>query len=128
MPENGFLTVRTYTSDAQLPVRGVAITVTQPTQNGTRLIAARLTDENGKIEPITIPAPARPESQEPGALKPFVSIDIIADHPEYERILVENVQVFAGVLTQQNLEMIPIGARPEAWNVTEVFNITAQPL
>lgn len=128
MPENGFLTVRTYTSDAQLPVRGVAITVTQPTQNGTRLIAARLTDENGKIEPITISAPARPESQEPGTLKPFVSVDITADHPEYERILVENVQVFAGVLTQQNLEMIPIGARPEAWNVTEVFNITAQPL
>ena len=55
-------------------------------------------------------------------------MDITVDQPRYERILVENVQIFAGVLTQQNLELIPYGELPESWNMTEVFDISDQPL
>ena len=128
MPENGYFSVRAFVSGAELPVEGVSVTVTQPTENGSRLIAARLTDESGKIERLSIPAPGRSESQAPGNVKPWTSVDITADHPDYERILVENVQIFAGVLTEQNLELIPHDERPEAWNVTEVFDVTAQPL
>lgn len=128
MPENGYLSVRVFVSEAELPVEGVAITVTQPTENGTRLLAARLTDESGRIPQITIPAPARTESQSPGVQKPWTSVDITADHPDYERIVVENVQIFAGIQTEQELALIPLGQRPSIWNLTEIFNVTAQPL
>lgn len=128
MPENGYLSVRVYASEAELPLEGVAVTVTQPSENGTRLLAARLTDESGKIAQIAIPAPDRSESQSPGTPTPWTTVDITADHPNYERFVVENVQIFAGTQTEQNLALIPHSRRPEAWNLTEIFNVTAQPL
>lgn len=128
MTENGTLTVRTYTSSAQLPIEGAVVTVTQPTDNGTRLLASRITDRSGTIEPISIAAPDRSLSLSAGAGEPFTQVDITVDFPDYERILVENAQIFSGVVTQQELELIPIEERPNVWNMTEVFQVTAQPL
>lgn len=128
MPSNGFLNVRTFTSTAQLPVEDVTVTVTQPTANGSRLIATRITDESGLIEPIAISAPDREESLQAGNGRPFTTVDIVADHPDYERVLVENAQIFAGIDTQQEISLIPIEERPEFWNMTESFRITPQPL
>lgn len=128
MAENGYLAVRVYTSSAQLPIEGAIVTVTQPSANGARLITARITDRSGNIEPIEIPAPNRSESLQSGTPQPFTQVDVIADHPGYERVLIENAQIFSGVISQQNLELIPIEERPEAWNTTEVFQVTAQPL
>ena len=128
MPTNGSLTVHTFTSSARLPVEGVTISVTQPTPQGPRLLAVRLTDEDGLIEPITITAPDARESQSSGMQTPFTTVDITADHPDYERILVENAQIFSGVTSRQELQLVPIEERPEVWNMTEVFQITPQPL
>lgn len=128
MAENGILTVRTYTSAAQLPVEGALVTVTHPTDNGTRLLASRITDRSGTIEPISIAAPDRSQSLSAGTSAPFAQVDITVDSPGYERVLVENAQIFSGVVTQQELELIPIEERPSVWNMTEVFQVTAQPL
>ena len=128
MAENGYLAVRVFTSAAQIPIEGAVVTVTQPTPNGTRLLASRLTDRSGNIELLTIPAPNRSESLQSGAPAPFTAVDILVDYPDYERISVENAQIFSGVISQQNLELIPIEERPQAWNTTEVFQVTAQPL
>lgn len=128
MPTNGFLTVRTFTSAAQLPVEDVTVSVSVPGSNGTRLFATRLSDESGLAGPIAIPAPDRSASQQAGAVTPYSTVDIIADHPDYERVLVENAQIFAGVLTQQEISLIPLEARPEVFNMTETFQITPQPL
>lgn len=128
MAENGYLAVRTYTSDAELPIEGANVIVTQRTPNGTRLIASRITDRSGNISPITIAAPNRSESQQSGNAAPYSEVDISVDYPNYERILVENAQIFPGVITQQNIKLIPIEERPEVWNLTEVFQVTAQPL
>lgn len=128
MPENGILQVRVFTSAAQLPVEGVTVAVTQTAASGMSLLATRITDESGRISPIDVPAPARSESLSPGFGKPFSAVNIWADHPDYERILVENVQIFAGITTLQDLELIPLSELPEVYNLTEVFDISAQPL
>ncbi len=128
MPTNGFLTVRTYTSGAQLPVEDVTVSITRSGPNGARLLATRVTDESGLAGPIVFAAPDRSESLQAGAATPFATVDIIADHPDYERVLVENAQIFAGVLSQQNIALIPLEARPETFNLTEIFQITPQPL
>ncbi len=128
MPAKGYLTVRTYTSSAQIPVVNTAIVVTKRSNDGTRLLALRMTDESGNIEPIAIETPELSESLQPGAVHPWTSVDVLADHPEFERILVENVQIFAGVTTDQQMEMIPNGESPETWNMTEVFDISGQQL
>lgn len=128
MPANGFLSVHTYTSNAQLPVPGTTVLVTRRTSSGMQLVASRITDESGNITPIPIEAPAAAESKEPGNIMPWTPVDVIADHPNYERILVENVQIFDGITTTQNFELIPFAQLPEKWNMTEVFDISAQPL
>ncbi len=128
MAENGYLAVRVYTSQAQLPIEGATVTVTRPTPNGTKLLATRITDRSGNIAPVAIETPDREESLQAGIRIPFASVDITADYPGYERILVENAQIFSGVLSQQNLELIPIEERPEVFNMTEVFQVTSQEL
>lgn len=128
MPSNGFLRVRVFTSDAQLPVEDATVTVTQPADRGSKLLATRITDESGLIDLLPIPAPERQESLQTGATAPYAFVDIIVDHPEYERVLVENAQIFSGVISEQNIALIPIEERPQVWNLTEIFRITPQPL
>lgn len=128
MVENGYLTIRVYRSDAQIPIVGAAVSVTQTAAQGAHLLAARLTDRSGRVGPIELSAPARGDSLSPGKATPFAAVDITAGYPGYERVLVENVQIFSGVETQQNLELLPLGSRPDAFDLTEVFDISAQPL
>ena len=128
MASNGFLRVRVYTSDAQLPVEDATVTITQPGNNGSRLLATRITDESGLIPVLTIPTPDGGESQVPGTPSPYTTVDITVDHSEFERVLIENVQIFSGILSEQNIPLIPIEERPTVWNLTEVFRVTPQEL
>lgn len=128
MPATGLLTVRVYTSDAQLPIAGAAVAITQETKNGSRLLASRITDESGKITPVRVDTPELSGSLSPGTNNPFAIVNVLVDHPDYERVLIENVQLFPGILTQQNVDLLPISVQPEAWNMTEIIDITKQEL
>ena len=128
MPATGLLTVRVYTSVAQLPIAGAAVTITQETPNGSRLLASRITDESGKITSVRLDTPELSGSLSPGTNNPFSIVNVLVDHPDYERVLIENVQLFPGILTQQNVELLPISVQPEAWNTTEIIDITKQEL
>lgn len=131
MPSSGTLTVRTYTSDAQLPVSGATVTITQPTDNGMRLIATRITDRNGLITPVRIVTPDKIDSESPAAPNapiPWTNVDIAIDHPDYDRVLVENAQIFAGIDTMQNIKLLPLQVNPDLLNMTEVVNTPPQSL
>lgn len=76
-------------------------------------IAMRLTDRSGLTAPIEIPVPDLSESQEPGAdLHPYTQINLYAYHSGYERFVSENIQIFSGTTTYQELEMIPLSEEP----------------
>ena len=45
-----------------------------------------------------------------------------------EEIIVDNVQVFPGVITDQDLELIPLSEFPDSWNKAEIFDTPAQNL
>ena len=126
MPENGYIQVRAYESYAQIPLQDVAISVTA--SDGTAL-AMRLTDRNGKIVPIEIPAPDLAESQTPDSPEaPFTRVTLNAKRKGYEQITVDDVQVFADTVTLQTLEMIPISELPDRWNQAEIFQTPPQNL
>lgn len=128
MPGVGLLTVRIYTSDAELPIEDATVTVTQNTPNGVRLLAVRITDESGVVPNISIATPDLSESLSPGGSVPYAIVDVTVDHPEYDRALIENVQLFAGIQTQQNIGLIPLSETPESFNMTDVVDISAQDL
>lgn len=126
LPSTGYIQVNAYTSRARIPLQDVAITVTA--LDGTA-IAMRLTDRSGQIDPIPIPVPDLAESQSPnpGEL-PFARVNLYARLKNYIQIENEDLQVFAGVTTDQNLEMIPLSELPENWGEKEVFPTPVQNL
>lgn len=116
LASTGYLKAHIYTSNARLPLSNVAVVVTSP--DGTA-IAMRITDRSGLIAPIEIPVPPLEESQEPGAEeRPYTQVNLIVELPGFERIEAENLQIFAGTTTYQNLEMIPLSSEPFGQNQT----------
>ena len=93
-------------------------------------IAMRLTNRSGLLDtPITIEVPDRASSQSPNTgIIPYASVNLYARAEDYEGIVAEKLQVFPGVITLQNLEMIPLAEFPEAWNKVEVFDTPPQNL
>ena len=126
MPSTGYIQVRAYTSNAQYPLKNVAITVTS--QDGTA-IAMRLTDRSGKITPIPIPVPDKSESQSPNpSERPYAVVNLYARLKDFEQTEAENLQVFAGTTTIQNLEMIPLSELPDQWDQMIIYDTPPQNL
>ena len=126
MPATGYIQVHAYSSFAQIPLQGVAVTVTAA--DGTA-IAMRLTDRSGRITPIPLPVPDLSASQTPDTGEtPFATVNIHARLRGYEQITAERVQVFADTTTNQDLEMIPLAEFPEYWTETEIFQTPPQNL
>ena len=47
---------------------------------------------------------------------------------DFEQIEIEDLQVFANTVTEQNLELIPLPELPETWSRAEIFRTPAQNL
>lgn len=126
MPSTGYIQVYAFTSKARIPLRGVAVMITDRNNSA---IAMGTTDQSGKYGPISLTVPDRSESLSPGSIEqPFVTVNIHARLENYEQIEAENVQVFADTVTIQNLEMIPLSELPQQWTKTELFDTPAQNL
>lgn len=128
MTGTGFLTVRIFTSDAELPIQDATVTVTQDTPGGVDLLAVRISDRSGVVPNIAISTPALNESLAPGGPIPYAVVDVTVDRPGYDRALIENVQLFAGIQSQQDVSLVPQSRTPEVFNMTDVVNITPQDL
>ncbi len=131
MAAEGYLTTHSYTSGGSIPLAQATITISR--LNGNRkktLLGVLLSDESGLTEPLAIETPALEDSLSPNdtGVLPFTEVEIVAEHPNFDRIVIENVQVFAGQTSQQNLQFVPIDVLPEYWNLTEYFDIPPQNL
>lgn len=126
MSAEGYLQVHAYTSDSQLPLENVAIAVLDA--QGT-LLSAQLTNKSGQIKPVSIQVPDLADSLTPDfAGQPFTSVTVRAQHPLYEQIQADRVQLFAGVITLQPFEMIPIALYPDKFDRVEYFDVPPQNL
>ena len=123
----GYIQVHAYTSYAQIPLKDVAVSVTD---NKGKTVALRLTNRNGSLDmPIEIDVPDRASSQTPNTgVIPFAVVNLYARLNDYEAIEIENLQIFANTTTDQNLEMIPLSEFPESFNKLEVFDTPPQNL
>ena len=87
MKQMGRLSVRVYTTQAELPLEGATVAVLQKGEGGRyRLLSLQTTDSSGRIASVDIPAPAAEESIAPGAAdgpKCFSVCSVWAEHPGY---------------------------------------------
>ena len=127
LPTSGYIQVHTYTSYAQIPLKDVAVSITDASGAA---IALRLTNRNGNLDtPIGIEVPDAASSQSPNTgVIPFATVNLYARLNRYEAIQVDNVQIFPNVITLQNLEMIPLSELPKEWNKSEKFTTPPQNL
>lgn len=127
MSNIGYIQVHAYTAKAQLPLRNVAIAITN--EQG-KTIALRMTNSSGKIDrpvEIQVPIPAAGLSPNTGIV-PYTTVNLYAKVADYEEIEANNIQVFPGIITVQDLQMIPLSELPQYQNQVEIFNTPAQNL
>ena len=126
LPETGTIEVNAFTSSARIPLADVAIAVTAA--DGTA-IALRLTDRNGLITPISIPAPEISAGLTPDTgMRPYTLINLYARKEGYEQRENENLQVFPNTVTRLDLEMIPLSELPSSWDKASLYSAPPQNL
>ena len=123
----GYIQIQAYTSYAQIPLEGVAVSITD--SSGTA-IALRLTNRDGMLDkPVEISVPDFSAGQRPDTdTIPFGVVNLYARLKDYEAIEIENLQVFPDRTTTQNLEMIPLSELPDSYNKLEIFPTPPQNL
>ena len=128
MAQNGTLLVRTFVSNAQLPVSGATVIVSKPDGAGRqKLLSIQLTDESGVASPITLEAPDTSGSLTPGNNgSAFADYTLVVEHPGYQLALFDKLQIFPGVETVQDVPLIPLS--PNERNESDLVTVTPQPL
>ncbi len=108
-PSYGTLLTRVYTSRGQLPIENAAVSIIQHGKDGAgHLINVQTSDESGNTQPTTLETPALQNSLSSGQDSPFSLCDVWAEHPGYQLLLVQNIQIFPGITSIQDLPMIPL--------------------
>lgn len=112
MQQTGKLVVRVYATAAQLPLEGATVVVTARNERGKfDLISVQKTDRSGLTRPMDIPTPAATDStqQNISGDVPYASCDVWAEQPGFAVMRVDGVQIFPGVVTRQDMELLPLG-------------------
>lgn len=127
MAAQGQIQVNAYVSNARIPLKDVAITVTDA---GGSAIAMRLTNRSGQLDQkIAVDVPDRSASLDPNTgVIPFTTVNLFARKEDFEEIYIRNLQVFADTVTAQDLELIPLSELPESYNASESFQTPPQNL
>ena len=111
MATSGTLVTRTFTGRGELPLAGVTISIVRRDPQGQMdLLSVLVSDAGGDTAPVVIDTPHLDLSQSPGNHSPFAVVDIWADRQGFELLVVEDVQIFPGITSLQELPLIP---RPE---------------
>ncbi len=107
----GTIISKVRTSDADLPIQNATVAYYEDASGGAkRLVGLRKTDQNGIPQPIELSAPDASASQKPddaGDPEPYRTVDVVADHPDFNRVTVRHVQIFDGILTTQEILLVP---------------------
>lgn len=128
MASEGTIIVNVYTGNARIPVEGSTVLFRLQNPPGT-LLGLRTTDLSGITTPLSISTVDTSFSQSPDpSERPWTGVNLRVEHPEFERVLLEGVQVFPGITTIQNVGLLPLNAMdPEqASQQEEIF--TPQPI
>ena len=127
MSQTGTLVTRVFTSRGQLPVQDAFVSVVyHGDEANQRLLSVQNSDRSGNTMPITIDTPILADSQSPDQPTPFALCDLRVEHRGYQLLIIRNVQIFPGIVSVQDLPLIPLSndGTPEISQV----NITPQDL
>ncbi len=129
MPPTGFIKIQAVTSRAEIPVEDAAVTISAVDANGKRiLLSMQLTDENGMTDPVSVTTPVVENSLSPDQNQGWTDVTVRISHPGYEGIIVNQVQIFPGITTIQELILIPKELSPMPGEPDEQITVPPQGL
>ncbi len=115
--QTGALRVQVFGADRAFPISGAEVNINLPLANEESVnLFDGLTDINGIVDNIVVPAPSSELSQSPEnpQIKPYATYKITVRHPLYADSEFLSVPVFSGVKSIQGVELIPLSASGEA--------------
>ena len=106
--ETGYLEIFVYGARQLFPAPDAKIYVKK---DGV-LINQVETDESGRSERLNFETPPKSESTAPGTDAPYTSLDITIEKEGFFTTTIDNVQIFPGVISRLNTELVPIPDDP----------------
>ncbi|MBQ8227670.1 MAG: hypothetical protein IJZ88_01515 [Clostridia bacterium] len=122
--EEGLLRVQVFGGNQFFPISGARVRVSLPLANGSDIQQFDgLTDINGVVDNIPLPAPPNSLSQtpDPTQVRPFAYYTILIEHPRYASSRFLNVPVFSEVKSVQNVQLVPLVGTGETPDTTIQF-------
>ena len=106
-PKSGSLKVQAYTGSQIAPISGVTIIVSKTFTDGERVFYSLVTDENGIVDGILLPAPSKTLSEQPSNIPPYADYSVTAFHPDFHQEVYYNVPIFEGIKSIQPVRLTP---------------------
>lgn len=128
MASTGSIIFNVFTSDAKIPLEGATVLLRRqdPPQE---ILGIRITNASGRTDPIMVLTKDISLGQTPdSAVKPWVGCAAIIEHPDYERVFLNGIQLFPGIVTLQNVQMVPLRELDPDWDQDQDLNFTPQPI
>lgn len=112
-PKTGTLRVQASIAQRTFPVPGAQVMVDKKFLEGNRVFATGVTDENGILDGIVLPAPDKSLSDSPTGKPPYALYDIHVTHPDFRKEVYSQVPVFDGIKSIQPVQFLPNSVLPE---------------
>ena len=128
MASTGTIIFNVFTSDARIPIEGATVLLRR--QDAPRdLLGIRITNESGKTDPIIVMTRDVSLGQVPeSTVKPWIGCTAIIEHPGYERVILDGIQIFPGIVTIQSVQLLPLRELDPEMDGEENLNFTPQPI
>ncbi len=105
---SGDLIVQVSIARGSIPVEGAAVTVTDNAPSPNH-IALLMTDNSGRTERLTLPAPSRELSQTPnGTERPYSVYHVLIEKEGYYPVQLLNIPIFDRISSIQPVSLVPL--------------------
>lgn len=104
-PDKGYLKVQTFTAYQAIPIEGVEIIISKDIGNNRVIFFEGVTDENGMISNIELPAPPAQYIANENISPPYTTYDLNTRSQKYNSINKYTVAIFGDVRVIQYVKM-----------------------
>ncbi len=128
MTPSGTIQFRVFTSAANIPVSGATVIVRNQ-DPPYALYGILVTDESGQTPILTIPAKEASLGQTSGSeIKPWVGLKVYIEHPAYEEVTFDGVQLFPQILSVQAVQLLPNQKTDPEEDDLQEYDLSPQPV
>lgn len=112
-PKSGVLCIQAAAAGSAIPVKGARVVVSKAFSDGVQIFADNVTDENGILDNIILPAPDKEIGEHPSRQPPYAYYDVQVSHPQYRTEVYQDVPIFDGIKSIQPVRFVPYQDKKE---------------